>query len=101
MLDGLKNSIKGAVSGTATKIAGKLATTSWGVEALKKEINKMPMPPHAKAMFLKLVENKPELLTKIAQETQELIKQGKNQMAASQAVMVKYQNEIREAMQGK
>lgn len=101
MLDGLKKSIKGAVTGAATKVAGKVAQTSWGMDMLKKEIEKMPLPPQAKQMFLKLVENKPELLTKIAEETQELISKGKNQMAASQQVMMKYQNEIRDAIMGK
>jgi hypothetical protein len=100
MLDGLKKKIKGAVQGTATKVAGKIAQTSWGIEAMKKEIEKMPMPPQAKQMFLKLVENDPELLTKIANETQDLISKGKNQMAASQTVMMKYQNEIRRAIMG-
>lgn len=90
MLDALKN-----------KIAGKLAKTSWGLEAIKKEIEKMPIPQHAKQMLLKILENKPELLTKIAEETQALIKQGKNQISASQSVMVKYQRELQEAMRGK
>jgi hypothetical protein len=68
---------------------------------LKEEIEKMPLPPQAKQMFLKLIENRPDLLTKISQETEALMKQGKNQMAASQAVMMKYQNEIRDALMGK
>jgi len=101
MLDNLKKKIQGAVSGTATKVASKIAQTSWGAEALKKEIEKMPLPPQAKAMFMKLIENRPDLLQKISEETQELIKQGKNQMSASQTVMMKYQKEIREAVMGK
>ena len=90
MLDNLKK-----------KIASKVAQTSWGKDALLKEIDKMPLPPQAKQMFKKIVENKPELLTMIAEETQALMAAGKNQMAASQAVMQKYQNEIRDAMMGK
>lgn len=101
MLSKITDAVKGAVSGAATKVAGKIAQTEWGMEALKKEIEKMPIPPQAKAMFMKLIENKPELLTKIAEETQALIKSGKNQMAASQTVMMKYQKEIRDAIQGK
>lgn len=101
MLDSFKKSVKGAVSGAATKVAGKLSQTEWGKEALKKEIEKMPLPPQAKQMFLKILENKPDLLMKISEETQELMKAGKNQMAASQSVMMKYQKELREAMLGK
>lgn len=101
MLGSLKNSVKGAVSGVATKVAGKLSQTEWGKEALRKEIEKMPMPPQAKQMFLKILDNKPELLMKIAEETQELVKAGKNQMSASQSVMMKYQKELREAMMGR
>ena len=101
MLDGLKKSIKGAVTGAATKVAGKIAQTSWGVEALKKEIEKMPMPPQAKQMFLKVLENRPDLLQKIAEETQALVATGKNQMSAGQTVMMKYQKELRDAVQGK
>jgi sigma54-dependent transcription regulator len=101
MLDNLKGKIKGAVTGAATKVAAKVAQTSWGMDMLKKEIEKLPMPPQAKQMFLKLIETRPDLLQKIAEETQELMNQGKNQMAASQAVMMKYQNEIRDALLGK
>ena len=101
MLNNFKNKIKGAVTGTATKVASKIAQTQWGMEQLKKELDKMPLPPQAKMMFAKLIENRPDLLQKIAQETEELMKQGKNQMAASQQVMMKYQKEIREAIMGK
>lgn len=101
MLNNLKGKIKNAVQGAATKVASKVAQTEWGMEQLKKEIEKLPMPPQAKQMFLMLIEKRPDLLTKIAKETEELMKQGKNQMAASQAVMMKYQNEIRDALQGK
>jgi hypothetical protein len=88
------------VTGAATAVAGKVAQTEWGMNKLKEEINKMPLPPQAKQMFLKLMENRPDLLTKISQETETMMKQGKNQMAASQAVMMKYQKEIRDAMMG-
>lgn len=101
MLKKITNAVKGVVTGAVTAVAGKVAETSWGKEALKKEIEKMPMPPQAKQMFLKLVENRPDLLTKIAEETQVLIASGKNQMSASQSVMMKYQQEIRAAITGK
>lgn len=103
MLDGLKKSIKGAVTGAATKVAGKIAQTSWGIEAIKSQIEKMPMPPQAKQMFLKIMEHPrgQELMMKIAQETEALVASGKNQMAASQAVMMKYQQELRDIMMGK
>lgn len=101
MLDGLKKSIKGAVQGTATKVASKIAQTEWGKEKMIEEMNKLAIPPQAKQMFVKLIENRPDLLQKIAEETESLMKQGKNQMAASQAVMQKYQNEIRQAITGK
>lgn len=61
----------------------------------------MTITPQARAMFAKRIENRSDLLQKIAEETQELMKQGKNQMAASQQVMMKYQKEIRDAIVGK
>ena len=87
MLDGLKR-----------YIGNKVAQTSMGKEAIKKELDKMPLPPHAKAMFMKIIENRPELLAKIAEETDTLIKQGKSQMQASQSVMMKYKKELQDAM---
>ncbi len=101
MLKKITDAIKGTATNAATKVASKIAQTEWGMEQLKKELEKMPLPPQAKAMFAKLIENRPDLLQKIAEETQELMKQGKNQMAASQQVMMKYQKEIRDAIVGK
>ncbi len=112
MLDSLKKAVSGAtdavtsaVKGTATKaataVAGKVMETEWGMNKMMEELEKLPMPPQAKVMFKKIMENKPELLMKIAKETQELVTAGKNQMSASQSVMMKYQKELREAMMGK
>ncbi len=44
------------------------------------------------------IEKNPELFQKIALETQEKMKQGKDQMAASMEVMQKYQEELKQAM---
>jgi hypothetical protein len=101
MLSKITNAIKGAATGVATKVAGKVAQTEWGMNQLKEQIEKMPLPPQAKQMFLKILENKPELLMTIATEIQAEIAKGKNQMSASQIVMSKYQNELRDAMLGK
>jgi hypothetical protein len=101
MLKKISDAIKGTATSAATKVASKIAQTEWGMDQLKKELDKMPLPPQAKMMFAKLIENRPDLLQKIAKETEELMKQGKNQMAASQQVMGKYQKEIREAIMGK
>lgn len=114
MLDELKKAasnaagaVTGAIKGTAVKagtaIAGKIAETEWGKKKMMEELDKMPMPPQAKQMFKKLMdsENGFELLTKISKETEELIKSGKNQMSASQSVMMKYQKDLRDAMLGK
>lgn len=94
MLDGLKKKIASTVMGAALK-------TDWGVDKLKEELAKMPIPPQAKMMFTKIIENKPELLMKIFQEIQDEVNKGKNQMQAGQSVMMKYQNELRNAMTGK
>jgi hypothetical protein len=112
MIDSIKKavskatgSVTGAIKGTATKaataVAGKVMETEWGMNKLKEELAKMPMPPQAKMMFTKLIENSPELLIKIFKEIQSEVSKGKNQMQAGQAIMVKYQKEIRDAIMGK
>ena len=102
MLDGLKKAVAGAVSSVKTKVATTAVNaalkTDWGVDKLKAELAKMPIPPQAKAMFTKIIENKPELLMKIFQEIQDEVAKGKNQMQAGQSVMMKYQKELRDAM---
>ncbi len=112
MLDGLKKAVSGVgsavggvIQGAKAKVASTVVNaalkTDWGVDKLKAELAKMPIPPQAKMMFTKIIENKPELLMKIFQEIQDLVATGKNQMQAGQSVMMKYQNELRDAMQGK
>ena len=109
MLDGLKKAVSGvgiAVSGAVSGVKAKVASTvvnqamktDWGVNKLKEELAKMPIPPQAKMMFTKIIENKPELLMKIFQEIQDAVAAGKNQMQAGQSVMMKYQNELKEAI---
>ncbi|MBA3550972.1 hypothetical protein H0W32_02070 [Patescibacteria group bacterium] len=44
------------------------------------------------------IEKNPDLFQKIATETQEAMKGGKDQMAAAMEVMQKYQKELQEAM---
>ncbi len=94
MLDG----IKGAFKKVGVAVAKKVATTDFGIRKMKEEMAKMPIPPQMKMMFTKLLDNNPELLFKIQEEIQDLISKGKNQMAASQSVMTKYQQELRDAM---
>lgn len=105
MLDGLKKAVSGAVSGAKAKVASTVVNqamkTDWGVNKLKEELAKMPIPPQAKMMFTKIIDNKPELLMKIFQEIQDEVSKGKNQMQAGQSVMMKYKNELRDAMTGK
>ncbi len=44
------------------------------------------------------IEKNPGLFQKIAEETQQKVKEGKDQMAAAMEVMQKYQKEVQEAM---
>ena len=44
------------------------------------------------------IDKNPDLFQKIGLETQEKIKQGKDQMAAAMEVMQKYQKELQDAM---
>ncbi|MEN9647265.1 MAG: hypothetical protein RLY57_69 [Candidatus Parcubacteria bacterium] len=54
------------------------------------------VPPEQQEMVMALVEKNPQLFMKIAQEIQEKVKSGKEQMAAAMEVMQKYQKEIAE-----
>lgn len=45
-----------------------------------------------------MIEKNPDLFQKIAQETQEQMKNGKSQMAATQEVAKKYEAEIKKLM---
>jgi hypothetical protein len=68
------------------------------VKLMKSQLEKAPMPAEQKKMFLKLLDTNPDLLMKIAKETEEEMKKGKTQIAAGQSVMMKYQKELRAAM---
>lgn len=56
------------------------------------------VPEEQRNQIIEMVENNPELFQKIAVEAQEKIKGGMDQMAAMQQVLMKYQNELRDAM---
>ncbi len=56
------------------------------------------VPKEQQEMIFAMIEKNPELFQKIALEAQEKIKGGMDQMAAMQQVMMKYQNELKEAM---
>jgi hypothetical protein len=68
------------------------------IKVLKSQLAKVPLPAVQKQMFEKLLDTKPELLMKIAEEIQEEMKKGKSQLAASQSVMLKHRTELAEAM---
>ncbi len=65
--------------------------------AIKRQLKKMD--PAQRAMFESLMEQNPELLEKIAKESQALIKSGESQMSAMMKIGKKYQKELAEAMQ--
>ncbi|MBX4198122.1 hypothetical protein KW782_02185 [Candidatus Parcubacteria bacterium] len=44
------------------------------------------------------IEKNPQLFQKIAEEVQQKMKEGKDQMSASMEVMSKYQNELKDLM---
>lgn len=56
------------------------------------------VPEEQRNQIIEMVEKNPELFQKIALEAQEKIKGGMDQMAAMQQVLMKYQNELRDAM---
>lgn len=56
------------------------------------------VPEEQRNQIIEMVEKNPELFQKIALEAQEKIKGGMEQMAAMQQVLMKYQNELRDAM---
>jgi hypothetical protein len=75
-----------------------LSSSDGGASVIDEQLNKMGVPPQFKEMFKKLMQNKPELLMKIAQETEAAMKGGMSQIAAAQSVMMKYQKDLRDAM---
>ncbi len=62
---------------------------------LKKMLQKQGVPEAQIDMFIKMMEKDPELFKKIAEETQEKIKSGMDQMQAGMEVMKKYEAELR------
>lgn len=53
------------------------------------------VPQADRDMALSMIEKNPDLFKNIAEETQALMAQGKDQMSAVLEVMQKYQNELR------
>ena len=68
--------------------------------AIKKVIKSQlkNVPKEQAEMVETLLERNPELLMKIAEDTQKLMKEGKNQMAASMEVMKKYAPELQQTL---
>ena len=56
------------------------------------------LPKDQAAMVEKMLEKDPELFMKIAQEAQELVKAGDDQMTAMMKVGKKYQKELQQLM---
>lgn len=56
------------------------------------------LPKDQRDKMMGAIEKNPELFEKISKETQQKMKEGKGQMAASMEVMRKYQNELRDAL---
>jgi len=56
------------------------------------------MPKDQADMLMGMVEKNPDLFMKIAKETQELIKEGKDQMVATMEVSKKYEKELQQMM---
>jgi len=56
------------------------------------------VPKEQQEMIMKLVEENPELFTKISEEVKALTKSGKSQMVAMMEVMKKYQGDLQKAM---
>ncbi len=78
------------------KLGKKMKDKAMSV-AMKRQLKKMD--PAQRQMFEVLMENNPELLEKIAKESQALIKGGDSEMAAMMKVGKKYQGELAKAMQ--
>jgi hypothetical protein len=57
------------------------------------------LPKDQAEMVMHMVEKNPELFAKIAKETQELVKGGKDQTAAMMQVAQKYKGELQKMMQ--
>jgi TRAP-type C4-dicarboxylate transport system substrate-binding protein len=56
------------------------------------------LPKDQQELILKAIEKNPKLFEKIAKETEDEVKKGKNQMYAAFEVMKKYQKELQEVI---
>ncbi len=65
---------------------------------LSSQLKKSGLPEAQQQKIIEAMMKNPGLFEKIAKETKELEKQGKNQAFASMEVMKKYQNELRDLM---
>jgi len=65
---------------------------------LKKMLKAQGVPDAQIDMFINMMEKDPELFKKIAEEIGERIKKGEDKMVAGQAVMQKYQDDIKKLM---
>ena len=82
------------LGGLGSKLKNKAVQT-----ALKAQLKKMP--PEQRQMFELILEKDPELLIKMAEETQALIKEGKDQMVAMMEVGKKYQSQLQALLMNK
>ncbi len=57
------------------------------------------LPPEQRAMFMRMLEKNPDLFMQIAQEVQEKMASGVEQMAAAQEVFSLHESELRALMQ--
>lgn len=56
------------------------------------------VPEDQQEKIFAAIEKDPQLFQKIAEEVQQKMKEGKDQMAASMEVMMKYQKELKDLM---
>jgi hypothetical protein len=64
---------------------------------MQSQLKNMPKDQQEKVMHL--IEKNPDLFMKIAKETQDKVKGGKDQMAAMMEVSKKYQGELKKALE--
>ncbi len=64
---------------------------------MQSQLKNMPKDQQEKVMHL--IEKNPDLFMKIAKETQEKVKSGKDQMAAMMEVSKKHQAELKKALE--
>ncbi|MCD5384687.1 MAG: hypothetical protein LRZ97_02100 [Candidatus Pacebacteria bacterium] len=78
------------------KFGKKIKDKAVGV-AMKSQLKKMD--PAQRQMFEALMHSNPDLLEKMAKESQTLIKSGESETSAMMRIGKKYQKELAEAMQ--